>query len=159
MSLVAGGAVEAELARRDPVMATLVARHGPCPLAAGQAVTGGHFERLAQTIASQQLAGRAAVAIWSRVRGLVPGDLDAGAVLALDPARLRGAGLSGAKTRALLALAERVADGALDLEEVAHLDDDAVVSVLSQSPGIGPWTAQMFLIFQLARPDVWPVTD
>ncbi|MBW3546619.1 MAG: hypothetical protein KY452_00580 [Actinobacteria bacterium] len=159
MSLVAGGAGEAELARRDPVMATLVARHGPCPLAAGQAVTSGHFERLARTIASQQLAGRAAAAIWSRVRALVPGDLDAGAVLALDPAQLRGAGLSGAKTRALLSLAERVADGALDLEEVTHLDDDAVVSVLSQSPGIGPWTAQMFLIFQLGRPDVWPVTD
>lgn len=159
MRLVAGGAAEAELARRDPVMAALVARHGPCPLAAGEVVATGHFERLARTIASQQLAGRAAAAIWSRVRALVPGDFDAGAVLALDPAELRSAGLSGAKTRALLALAARVADGSLDLEAVTHLDDEAVVGVLAQLPGIGPWTAQMFLIFQLGRPDVWPVTD
>lgn len=159
MSLVAGGAAEAELARRDPVMAILVARHGPCPLVAGRALTSGHFERLAQTIASQQLAGRAAAAIWSRVRALVPGDLDAGAVLALEPTELRGAGLSGAKTRALLGLAARVVDGALDLDEVTQLDDEAVVDVLSKSPGVGPWTAQMFLIFQLGRLDVWPVTD
>lgn len=158
MSLVAGGAAEAELARRDPVMAALVARHGPCTLS-GEAMASGHFERLAQAIASQQLAGRAAAAIWSRVRALVPGDLHAGAILALDPAELRAVGLSGAKTRALLALAARVAGGSLDLDQVAHLDDEAAITVLSQSPGVGPWTAQMFLIFQLCRPDVWPVTD
>lgn len=154
----AGGAGDADLAGRDPVMAALVARYGPCTLSA-RAVTSGHFERLAQAIVSQQLAGRAAAAIWSRVRALVAGDLDAAAVLALDPADVRAAGVSGAKTRALVALAGRVADGSLDLDAVAGLDDEAVIAALSASPGIGRWTAQMFLMFQLGRPDVWPVTD
>jgi DNA-3-methyladenine glycosylase II len=158
--VVSGGAraAEEQLAGRDPVMATLVARHGPCTLPAG-ATAGGHLERLARTIVSQQLAGRAAAAIWARVRALVPGELDAAAVLALDPVDLRAAGLSGAKTRAVLALAGRVAGGTLDLDSVAELDDEAVVGALSAVPGIGRWTAQMFLIFQLGRPDVWPVTD
>jgi DNA-3-methyladenine glycosylase II len=152
------GAAEAELAARDPVMAVLVARYGPCTLPAG-AATAGHFERLARAIASQQLAGRAAAAIWARVRAVVAGDLSAGAVLALDPVELRAAGLSGAKTRALIGLAGRVADGTLDLDAVARLDDEAVIGALSAVPGIGRWTAQMFLMFQLGRRDVWPVTD
>lgn len=158
VSVVTGGAAEAELSRRDPVMAALVARHGPCTLSAGTG-PGAHFERLAQAIVSQQLAGRAAAAIWSRVRALVAGDLDPVAVLALEPADLRAAGVSGAKARALRALAGRVVGGALDLEAVSALDDESVIAVLSESPGIGRWTAQMFLMFQLGRPDVWPTTD
>lgn len=152
-------AIEAVLAARDPVMAELVALAGPCPLAAGARRRISHFEYLAKSICYQQLTGKVAATIWGRVRALVPGPFTAPAVLALDHEVLRGAGLSNAKALALHDLADRVATGDVRLTAVARLDDDAVVTALTRVRGIGPWTAQMFLLFHLARPDVWPVTD
>lgn len=158
----AGGtiaAAEAELARRDPVIAGLVARYGPCTLVSRRHPTGGHFEALASSIAYQQLAGRAAEVIWGRVRALVPGDFTAPRVMALEPGVLRSAGLSEAKARSVADLASRVTSGTLDLDHVASLDDEEVVAQLSQVRGIGRWTAQMFLVFCLGRLDVWPTGD
>lgn len=152
-------AAEVQLAQRDPVLAGLIRRCGPCTLASRRGPGQSHFEAVASSIVYQQLAGKAAEAIWGRVRALVPGDFTAAEVISLEPAVLRAAGLSGAKARSVADLAARVADGSLDLELVAGLDDEEVVAQLSQVRGIGRWTAQMFLIFQLRRLDVWPTGD
>jgi len=95
------------------------------------------------------------------VRDLVPGAgfPRAREFAAMDEPRLRGAGLSGTKSRAILELARRVEDGRLPLSRVARMDDQAIVERLSELPGIGEWTAQMFLIFRLGRMDVMPAGD
>ncbi|NCY16891.1 MAG: DNA-3-methyladenine glycosylase 2 family protein [Actinobacteria bacterium] len=147
-----------QLAEIDPVMARLVERHGPMrrdrPVPVAR-----RFESLASTIAYQQLAGRAAATIWSRVRALTPEGFTPEAVLALDPRVLRSAGLSGAKTLSLLDLASHVGDGRLRLDRLGRLSDDEVISQLIQVRGIGPWSAQMFLMHELGRLDVWPTGD
>ena len=148
---------EAELARRDPVLAGLVAAAGPCAL--GGRGHPSHFEALARSIVFQQLATGAARAIWARVRALVPGRFTADAVVALPIDALRGAGLSNAKARSMNDLATRVVAGDVRLTKVARLSDDDVIADLSKVWGIGTWTAQMFLMFQLGRLDVWPVLD
>ena len=147
------------LAALDPVMATLYERHGPMrtppPVPVPQ-----RFEHLAEAITYQQLAGRAAATIWGRVRAQYgPGPLDPAAVAATPLDDLRGAGLSGAKTAAIVDLAHHTLDGRLELDRFGRMADDAVVDELVQVRGIGPWTAQMFLIFALNRLDVWPTGD
>jgi DNA-3-methyladenine glycosylase II len=149
---------ERDLARRDPVLGYLIEVAGPCPLQADRS-HGSHFEYLARSICYQQLAGRAAATIWGRVRALVPGAFTAPKILALDFAVLRAAGLSNAKALSLVDLASRLDGGALRLAGIGRQDDDAVIAALSAVRGIGPWTAQMFLLFRLGRPDVWPVGD
>ena len=147
------------LADLDPVMAGLVERHGPMRTPPTVAVDR-RFENLAEAIAYQQLAGRAAATIWGRVRALYDdGPLDPVAVLAKAETDLRGAGLSGAKTAAILDLAAHAADGRLELHRMGRLRDDVVIDELVAVRGIGRWTAQMFLIFALRRLDVWPTGD
>lgn len=148
----------AAVADLDPVMARLVARHGPMRLGPPTPVAG-RFESLARSIAHQQLAGAAAATIWGRVRGLVPGPFTPEAVLALDEAALTGAGLSGAKRAALLDLSLHVAEGRVRLDRMGRLPDEDVVDELVQVRGIGRWTAEMFLLFTLRRLDVWPTGD
>ncbi|MCU0310455.1 MAG: DNA-3-methyladenine glycosylase 2 family protein [Acidimicrobiales bacterium] len=148
----------AAVSAADPVMAALVERHGPVRLERPAPVAA-RFERLAHSIVHQQLAGAAARSIWERTRTAVGGDVTADALLGTDPEALRAAGLSGAKLAALVDLAAHVADGRVRLDRVGRRDDDAVVAELVQVRGIGPWTAQMFLMFALDRPDVWPVGD
>jgi DNA-3-methyladenine glycosylase II len=153
-------AAEVELARRDPVLAELIVRAGPCTLRTRRRVgPNGHFEDLARSIVYQQLAGKAAAAIWGRVRLLVDGEFTPEAVLVLDEPTLRAAGLSNAKARSVRDLAERVAAGDVHLSRVARLGDDEIVAELSRVRGIGRWTAEMFLMFQLGRLDVWPIGD
>ncbi|MGH9183593.1 MAG: DNA-3-methyladenine glycosylase family protein [Acidimicrobiales bacterium] len=151
-------AAEAELARREPVLAELVSRRGPCSLGAGRR-RGSHFESLAAAVVHQQLAGRAAGAIWRRVREQVGLPFNPEGVLALGPEPLRAAGLSGAKAAALADLAARVADGRLPLAGVSRRCDADIVAALSEVRGVGRWTAEMFLIFGLGRLDVWPTGD
>jgi DNA-3-methyladenine glycosylase II len=148
----------AEVARREPAFARLIDLHGPVRLGPRTPVSA-RFEVLARAIAFQQLAGAAARTIWGRVRALVPGDFTPEAVLALDDASLAGAGLSGAKRAALADLALHVADGRVELGRMGRMPDDEVVAELVQVRGIGVWTAEMFLLSTLRRPDVWPVTD
>ena len=151
-------AAATDLADRHRVLARLHDRHGPPALRPG-AVPGRRFEALASSIAYQQLAGRAASTIWGRVLGVVGRPFTPEAVLAAGPERLRSAGLSGAKTAALLDLAVKVDDGTLRLDRVARLSDQDVIDHLTVVRGIGPWTAQMFLLFDLRRLDVWPTGD
>lgn len=147
-----------ELARRDAVLAGLVARHGPMRVPAAPPAAR-RFETLANAIASQQLHGRAAETIWARARSKIDGPFTAEAVLEVPLLAWRDAGLSGAKAASLIDLAEHVADGRVQLERIGRFDDAEVIVHLTAVRGIGPWTAQMFLMFTLRRLDVWPTGD
>ena len=151
-----------ELAARDPALARVVAAAGPCGLGARRDLT--HFGSLCRSITFQQLAGRAAATIFGRfvaaaTGGGEPSDLTPEGVLACPEEDMRAAGLSGAKTRSIRALAERAVSGELPLHDVDSVGDEELIERLSAVPGIGRWTAEMFLIFQLGRLDVWPVGD
>jgi 3-methyladenine DNA glycosylase/8-oxoguanine DNA glycosylase len=161
LAAAVAGATE-ELARRDPALARLVAAAGPCGLAVRRDLT--HFGSLCRSITFQQLAGRAAATIFGRFVAAATGgreaiDLTPEGVLACPEESLRAAGLSAAKTRSIRALAERAASGELPLHDVESVGDEELIERLSAVPGIGRWTAEMFLIFQLGRLDVWPVGD
>jgi 3-methyladenine DNA glycosylase/8-oxoguanine DNA glycosylase len=137
----------------------MLERIGPCDLRRGRP-RGEHFAELARAITYQQLAGRAASAIHGRFVALFDGAAPTPeAVLALPVDRLRGAGLSGSKTASIRDLADKVVDGSVQLDRIARLPDDEIERELTLVRGIGPWTAEMFLIFQLGRLDVWPVED
>ncbi len=117
------------------------------------------FAALVRSIMYQQLAGAAASAIHGRFLKLFEGALSPTAVLALPEGAMRAAGLSGAKAAAITDLAQKVSDGSVPLGDVESLTDDELVGRLVKVRGIGRWTAEMFLIFQLRRLDVWPVDD
>jgi DNA-3-methyladenine glycosylase II len=147
------------LAARDPVMRSMFERIGPADLRRGRPRRQ-HFAELARAITYQQLAGRAASAIHGRFVALFDGDGPTPeAVLALPVDKLRGAGLSGSKAASIRDLAEKVVDGSVQLDRVARLPDDEIIRELTLVRGIGPWTADMFLMFQVGRLDVWPVGD
>jgi DNA-3-methyladenine glycosylase II len=146
------------LAARDEVFAALVEQHGPVQLRPKVPVAR-RYEALARSIAYQQLAGRAAASIWGRVRSLSEDGFTPEIVLDLPPAALRAAGLSQAKADALRDLAQRVVAGEIRLDVVGRMPDDEVVAMLTQARGVGPWTAHMFLLFDLHRLDVWPTGD
>jgi len=117
------------------------------------------FAALVRSIMYQQLAGAAATAIHNRFLGLFPKGLSPRAVLAVKDGAMRAVGVSGPKQAAILDLATKVAEGAVPLEDADSLTDDELVARLVQVRGIGRWTAEMFLMFQLRRLDVWPVDD
>jgi len=148
--------VERHLAKADPVMERLIAKHGHCPIAEREFEP---FHMLANSIISQQLSTRAAATIKQRVGVLVGVPFQIGKVLSIAPAELRGAGLSGAKTRYISELAAHVSDGRLNFEEIVSLNDEAVIEKLIIVPGIGRWTAEMFLLFGLKRLDVLAIGD
>ena len=161
MARIAKAVVEAseELARRDRVMRRIVAEVGPADLRRGRPART-HFAELARAICYQQLAGAAASAIHGRFDALFDGDGPTPeAVLALPVATLRSVGLSGNKTASIRDLAEKVVAGDVELDRVGRLPDDEIVRELTLVRGIGRWTAEMFLMFQLGRLDVWPVDD
>ena len=145
-----------ELATRDRVMRTMVERFGPCRIAKS---TDDHFTALAESIVYQQLAGAAAAAIWGRTRALFDGGFTPEAVLATREARLRKAGLSPAKAASIRDLAAKVVDGTVPIRALSRMRDEALIERLVVVRGIGRWTAEMFLMFQLRRIDVWPVDD
>ncbi len=146
------------LAARDPVFAGLIAEAGPIRL---RRSTMSHFAALVQAIVYQQLAGAAASAIHRRLIAALEDDVGPEAVLGLSDQTLRTVGLSGAKVRSLRDLAAKVLDGTVVLSPrgLSRQSDEEIIARLSTVRGIGPWSAQMFLIFQLRRLDVWPVGD
>lgn len=146
------------LARRDPVLRALIRTYGPCALATRHRED--PFATAAEAIVSQQLSARAAATIYRRVVALMPGERMSPANLAATADEdLRGAGLSRAKLSYLRDLSARVLDGRLHLDRFDDMGDDAVIAELTAVKGIGRWTAEMFLIFKLQRPDVMPVDD
>jgi DNA-3-methyladenine glycosylase II len=154
---VSAAAATAEIARRDPVMAGLIERAGPLRIRPPRDPD--PFVDLAESIAYQQLAGRAAAAIWSRVAALFDGKMTPERVLATPDEAFRAAGFSGAKTRSVKDLADKVLAGVVPIDRLRRMPDDEIVTRLSEVRGIGRWTAEMFLIFTLRRMDVWPVLD
>jgi DNA-3-methyladenine glycosylase II len=117
------------------------------------------FAALVRSIMYQQLAGAAAATIHGRFLKLFSDGLSPTAVLALPDGAMRSAGVSGSKQAAITDLARKVGDGTVPLHDVDSLSDDELVARLIQVRGIGRWTAEMFLLFQLRRLDVWPVDD
>jgi DNA-3-methyladenine glycosylase II len=147
----------AELAARDPVMAGLLEAAGPPELRDRSKRTA--FEALARAICFQQLSGKAAATIYGRFEAAVGGEVTPEAVLSTPLEALRGAGLSAAKAASVIDLSEKVLDGTVPVGALKKLGDDELVDRLVVVRGIGRWTAEMFLIFQLRRLDVWPVDD
>jgi DNA-3-methyladenine glycosylase II len=145
------------LARRDPVLRDLMRAHGPCGLAARLHTN--PFKALARAIVGQQLSAKAAATIFSRFEGLYECFPTPSQVLATPDERLRGVGLSTQKLGYLRDQCKRIEEGQLPLGALDRMDDEAVVAALTQVKGVGRWTADMFLIFRLQRPDVLPVGD
>jgi DNA-3-methyladenine glycosylase II len=145
------------LASRDPVLAELVEAAGPIHIGRRG---GSHFAGLVEAIVYQQLAA-AAAAIHRRLVAALGDDVQPETLLALSDEALRAAGLSANKARSLRDLAAKVLDGTVVLSPrgLSRQSDEEVIAGLSTVRGIGPWTAQMFLIFRLRRLDVWPVGD
>lgn len=138
----------------DPALRPWVERIGPPRL---RRVTEDAFQYLVRAIVYQQLAGAAAATIHGRLAEALKGRVTPRAVLRAPEERLRGAGLSAGKLAAIRDLAAKAPS--LGLDDLHRLDDDEVTARLTTVRGIGPWTAQMYLIFALRRPDVWPVGD
>ena len=137
-------------------MALLISRAGKMEM---RPASDDAFAALVRSIMYQQLAGAAAAAIHNRFLPLFPKGLSPRAVLRLEDGRMRAAGVSGPKQAAIIDLATKVASGAVPLDDADSLSDDELVARLVQVRGIGRWTAEMFLMFQLRRLDVWPVDD
>lgn len=147
------------LMRRDSVLGAAIKRIGPCALASRQ--RNDHLSALAGAIVSQQLSTKAAATIFGRFLALFPGGEipGAAAIAAIDDGALRGVGLSGQKVGYVRDLCGRIADGRLRLDELDALPDDDVIERLTSVKGFGRWTAEMFLMFRLHRPDVLPADD
>ena len=146
-----------EVAARDPVLAGLVARVGP--ISHRPRDPDGPFAALVRAIVFQQLAGRAAQAIFGRVRAVVGDSLTPEALSAVSDEKLRAAGLSGNKLASLRDLSQKVLDGTVVLTRTSRRSDEELMASLVTVRGIGRWTAEMYLMFQLRRLDVWPVDD
>ena len=148
----------AHLRGADPVLATLI---DACGQPAQREVRADHYAALVRAIIGQQLSTHAARAIHGRLLAHFDGDEPSPAeILDCDPEELRAAaGLSRAKVSFLRSLAEHIRDGSLELDRVAALPDEEVIAELVAVKGLGVWTAQMFLMFQLRRPDVLAVGD
>ncbi|MGB0952706.1 MAG: DNA-3-methyladenine glycosylase family protein [Planctomycetota bacterium] len=150
------------LKKRDPKLAAAMKKLDKFPgfpEAAGRRVS--HWESLARAIVFQQLAGAAATTIFGRVVALTPGPRLAKPedLLKIPFESLRSAGLSNAKALSVIDLANHIVDGRLKLRGIHHRSDDEVIDLLTDVRGIGPWTAQMFLMFKLGRLDVLPSAD
>ena len=144
----------AELAASDPVLGTLVARyHGGVLVSRGDP-----FSTLARSIVGQQISVKAADSVWARVAAALP-QIAPAAVLAMTPEALRACGLSARKVEYLGDLARHFSDGEIDVGRWAALSDAEIIAELTAVRGIGVWTAEMFLIFNQLRPDVFPLDD
>ena len=144
------------VSKADPKIQQLVKELGEIDFEAG----GDPFESLVEAIISQQLSGKSARAIFGRLKDMIGCEvIEPHALKRLHVSRLRKAGVSPQKVRYLKDLSSRVANRQLDLERLKEMEDAEVIRILDEVKGIGPWTAHMFLLFTLGRPDVLPVDD
>ena len=142
------------LARADPVLARIIRDHPRIALEP----RGEPFHTLARSIVGQQISVKAAASIWARVCAVAP-RMHPEEIAGAKHSRLRGCGLSARKAEYLGDLAHRFIDGSVHPIDLARMDDEAVIAELVQVRGIGRWTAEMFLMFNLLRPDVLPIAD
>jgi DNA-3-methyladenine glycosylase II len=143
------------LKKSDPVLRAIIERVGPCRMEYGPA----EFPRLAEAIVYQQLNGKAAVTIFKRFAAIAGDPLTPEGILKLTDEQLRAVGLSKQKSSYLKDLAAKTAAGLLDFSQLPELSDEDVIKHLTQVKGIGVWTAHMFLMFSLRRPNVLPTGD
>ncbi|NDB18913.1 MAG: DNA-3-methyladenine glycosylase 2 family protein [Actinobacteria bacterium] len=148
----------AELVRRDRTFNAIVKAAPLCPFGRVRPKTT-HFESVVRAIIAQQVSTAAARTITERMRVIAGGAITPEALTRLSDPQLQSAGLTGAKVRSLAELSHAAAGGSIDFRRIARQPDDVVVAELSNIYGIGIWTAQMFLMFQLGRIDVWPTGD
>jgi DNA-3-methyladenine glycosylase II len=145
--------------RRDPVLAAIIRQHGPCGLGAARDRFD-HFAMLVRAIVFQQLSTKAATTIHNRLLDRVPAGVPLAQGLAtLTDEQLRAAGISRQKAGYLRDLCAKVLAGAVPLDVIETMTDEEVIAALTKVKGIGRWTAEMFLIFRLQRPDVLPLGD
>ncbi|HSZ64074.1 MAG TPA: DNA-3-methyladenine glycosylase [Terriglobales bacterium] len=143
------------LKKSDPILAAIIERVGPCRMQFGDPT----FHALAESILYQQLNGKAAATIFDRFTALAGDPLTPEGILKLTDAEMRGVGLSRQKTAYLRDLAAKTAAGLLEFERMADMAEEEVIEHLTQVKGVGVWTAHMFLMFTLRRPDILPVGD
>jgi len=143
------------LKKSDPILRAIIEQVGPCRMEFGPA----EFCSLAEAIVYQQLNGKAAVTIFRRLAALAGEPLTPQGVLKLTDAQLRSVGLSKQKSSYLKDLSAKTAEGILDFARLGDLPDEEVIQHLTQVKGIGVWTAHMFLMFSLRRPNVLPTGD
>ena len=143
-----------ELASRDPVLKVLIRNHaGPLLQSRSDA-----FMTLARSIVGQQISVQAAESVWQKLLESV-GSLGPATIVRMDPSKLRACGLSSKKSTYLIDLAEHFLDGSLEIERWGDHDDEQLIAELTRVKGIGRWTAEMFLIFFMMRPNILPVDD
>lgn len=147
-----------KIATLDRSFAEVVAAFAPSPIGTSRPRSS-NFESLARSILAQQLSTKAARTISGRVAELAGGRLDSKKIEKLSLAKLRSAGCSNSKARSLLELSEAVNSGEIRIRELNRMSDLEIETVLLPLHGIGKWTIEMFLIFQLGRQDIWPVGD
>lgn len=145
------------LLRRDPVLAALIRKHGECGLAKAQRAD--HFSALVRAITGQQLSTKAASTIFARLVALMPDGLTPAALLALSDEQMRGVGMSRQKITYFRDLSEKALNGIVSLDALDSMSDEEVIVALTTIKGIGRWSAEMFLMFRLHRPNVLPVDD
>jgi DNA-3-methyladenine glycosylase II len=143
------------LKKSDPVLAAIIEKIGPCRMQFGQPT----FHTLAESILYQQLNGRAAATIFNRFTAAAGDPLTPNGILKLSDAEMRAVGLSKQKTSYLRDLSEKTNAGLLEFERLPNLSEQEVIDHLTQVKGIGVWTAHMFLMFTLRRPDILPTGD
>ncbi|HXP17927.1 MAG TPA: DNA-3-methyladenine glycosylase [Terriglobales bacterium] len=143
------------LKKSDPILSAIIERVGPCRMEFGNP----EFHSLAEAIVYQQLNGKAAVTIFKRFAALAGDPVTAKGILKLTDAQMRSVGLSKQKTSYLKDMAERATRGGLDFKRLPQMTDDQVIEHLTQVKGVGVWTAHMFLMFTLRRPNVLPTGD
>ncbi|HEY0475772.1 MAG TPA: hypothetical protein VGD34_29080 [Kribbella sp.] len=150
-----------ELAAREPVLATLIEQYGEVDPFGWSDVRmeSSNFAAMVLHIVGQQISTKVAFVLFDRVAAAAGGKVTPEAILALGAERLREAGMSRAKASYLLDLAQRQADGVIDLENMTGLDDSEAITALTAVRGIGLWSAQMFLLAQLRRSDILPAGD
>lgn len=146
------------LRKVDPVLANVIDTVGKCSLV--PRIEGTHFDYVVRSIVYQQLSGKAAATIHGRFLALLDKKKPAPAqILKIAGPDLRKAGLSGQKAKYIRSVAEQTHSGQLAIEQMHELSDEEIIAALTQIKGVGVWTAQMFLIFRLGRPDVLPIGD
>jgi len=143
------------LKKSDPILRAIIERVGPCRMEFGEPV----FHSLAEAIVYQQLNGKAAVTIFNRFAALAGEPVTPEGILKLTPENMRTVGLSKQKSSYLFDMAERASRGELDFARLPDLTDEEVIKHLTQVKGVGVWTAHMFLMFTLKRPNVLPTGD
>jgi len=143
------------LKKSDPVLAAIIERIGPFRMQYGEPT----FHTLAESILYQQLNGKAAATIFNRFTALAGDPLTPEGILQLSDTQMRGVGLSRQKTAYLRDLSEKTKAGLLEFERMTDMSDDEVIAHLTQVKGVGVWTAHMFLMFTLRRPDILPTGD